>query len=341
MTRIRIGVMGAGSIGSYVGGKVLAADAADVILVGRPWLQDEVAKNGLRVKDFDDEASHVPAERVQIVTDPAPLAECDVVLCCVKSTHTPGVARSLAVVLRADTLVASFQNGLRNAEVLGEALGEERVAASIVGFNVVSRGEGLFHRAMAGSIAMQASRDPRQRALLDALRASGIGVDEPGDLAPHQWTKLMVNLNNAVSAISGAPSRQLILSPGHRRIVSAVIDEGLSVLRAAGIRPAKLRGVPVGLMPKVLRLPTPLVRLVTRAQLRVDPEARSSMWEDLTRGRKTEVDFLNGEIVQLAERSGVAAPLNRRLVELVREAEEAGEGPPNLDADVLWARLTA
>ena len=84
---------------------------------------------------------------------------------------------------------------------------------------------------------------------------------------------------------------------------------------------------------------TPLVRLVTRAQMKVDPEARSSMWQDLDRGRPTEVEYLNGEIVRIAERVGRAAPLNRRMVELVHDAERDGPGSPNLDAVTLWSRL--
>ena len=94
-------------------------------------------------------------------------------------------------------------------------------------------------------------------------------------------------------------------------------------------------------MPKVLRLPTALVRLVTRSQLKVDPAARSSMWQDLDARRSTEVDFLNGEIVRVAQATGQAAPLNQRIVELIRAAEAAGQGSPKLAADELWSRLTS
>ncbi|HMR80341.1 MAG TPA: ketopantoate reductase C-terminal domain-containing protein, partial [Polyangiaceae bacterium] len=80
---------------------------------------------------------------------------------------------------------------------------------------------------------------------------------------------------------------------------------------------------------------TPVVRLVARAQLGANPEARSSMWEDLNRGRKTEVEFLNGEIVRLAEQCGVSAPLNQRMVALIHRAEAAGSGSPKLAAEAL------
>jgi len=238
-------------------------------------------------------------------------------------------------VLRADAVVASLQNGVRNPDTLRAHLGARRVLAGIVGFNVVSRGNGVFHRGMSGDILLEAGMP----ALVDTLNAAGVVTRTRDDLAPDQWTKLLVNLNNAVSALSGAPTRTLLLTPGYRRIVAAVVDEAIGVLRKAGIKPAKLRGVPVHLMPKVLRLPTPLVRIVTRAQMKVDPEARSSMWEDLTRGRPTEVDDLNGEIVRLATKVGAPAPLNTRIVALIRAAEQAGPGSPGLSASDLWQQL--
>jgi 2-dehydropantoate 2-reductase len=148
-----------------------------------------------------------------------------------------------------------------------------------------------------------------------------------------------MNLNNAVSALSDAPSRDLVFVPGYRRVVGAIVREAIEVMRAAKIRPAALRGIPVKVIPLMLALPTPLVKLVARAQLRIDPDARSSMWEDLSRGRSTEVDELNGEIVRIAESCGRDAPLNRRIVELVHEVERAKKGSPKLDPDALWRAL--
>ncbi len=341
MPQPRIAIVGAGSIGCYVGGKLLAANVADVVLVGRPRLRDEVAAHGLTVKDFD-RSQTVPAERARVVTeisDPA-VAACDAVLVCVKSAQTAEVAAALAGVLRGDVIVASLQNGVRNADVLRAALGQRRVLAAIVSFNVVSRGNGLFHRAMSGPLMIEAATGPAARAMIDALAGAGIPVEEKSDLAPDQWTKLVINLNNAISALSGAPTQQLLLSPGYRKILGAVAREALDVLRAAEIKPARLRGVPLHVMPAVMRLPTPLVKLVTRAQMRVDPEARSSMWEDLTRGRLTEVDYLNGEIVRIAERAGVKAPLNQRIVDLIHAAEKKGPGSPGLDPAALWSALS-
>jgi 2-dehydropantoate 2-reductase len=114
-----------------------------------------------------------------------------------------------------------------------------------------------------------------------------------------------------------------------------VIDEALRVMRKANVHPARLGALPVTVFPFVLGLPTVLLRVVLRAQLKVDPDARSSMWDDLTRGRTTEVDELNGAIVQLAAAHGCDAPLNRRIVEVVHEYEERRAGSPTLSPQRL------
>ena len=148
-----------------------------------------------------------------------------------------------------------------------------------------------------------------------------------------------LELNNAVVALTDEPTPRLLQDPTLRRVVAALIDEAVGVLRAAGIPTAPLRGLPVSVMPKILRLPTPLVRLVTRRQMKVDPEARSSMWEDLQRGRPTEIDYLNGEILRVAEAHGASAPVNARLVAAVRDAEAAGGGSPGTSPVALARAL--
>ena len=105
------------------------------------------------------------------------------------------------------------------------------------------------------------------------------------------------------------------------------------------MKPAKLGPLPPKLFPYLLRLPTGLVKILSRVQVSIDPEARSSMWDDLSRGRLTEVDFLNGEIVRLAGSCGTEAPLNAQIVRLVHKAEHEAKGSPKLSARELWDAL--
>jgi 2-dehydropantoate 2-reductase len=337
---LSLGVMGAGAVGCYVGGRLARVPGVRVTLVGRPRLRDEVRAEGLRLTDLDgDEVQLQLGDALRFETEPTALAACDVVLCCVKSGHTDEVAASLAEVVAPDALLVSLQNGVRNPDVLRARLPGRTVLPGVVEFNVVSQ-EGGFRHTTQGALLLEASSDPRAVGLVAALRACGLAPTTYPDLAAHQWCKLLVNLSNAVSALSGAPTRDLILTPGYRRVMRAVMKEGLRVVQAARIPVARLRGVPLRSMLTALALPTPLVRLVARAQLKVDPEARSSMWQDLARGRLTEVDYLNGEIVRVADRHGVDAPLNRRLVELVHGVEARGDGSPQLSPQALWTALT-
>ncbi len=338
---MHVAIIGAGSIGCYVGGRLMHGGRLEVTLVGRPRFGAEIAEHGLRAEGLDQTPAIIAADVVQYVESVSAAETADVALVCVKSAATEEVARDLAEVLSADALVVSMQNGVANPRILGEHLGRQRVVAGIVGFNVVARGGGVFHRGMDGPIVLERNAHTSFAPLTEALERGDLPVEVHDDLAPHQWTKLLVNLNNSISALSGAPTQQLLANRGYRRLVADVIAEGIAVLKSAGVRPARLRGVPVGIMPHVLRLPDAFARLVLAAQMKVDPEARSSMWEDLTRGRKTEVDYLNGAVVRVAEEHGTQAPLNARIVELVREAEAAGTGPPNMSADALRAALEA
>lgn len=330
--------MGAGSIGCYVGGRLVASGAAEVTFVGRKQLADAMAEHGLTLRAFGHEDC-VDASRIDFATDPRALSSCEIVLCCVKSGATAEAAMALEPVLSSKTVVVSLQNGVRNPEILRRHLPRNEVVAAVVGFNVVMQDHTAFDLTATGPLVVETHDGSSNRTWIDLLRAAGIEVEEVEDIAPEQWTKLLVNLNNAVSALSGASTPEMILSRRYRRVMTMLLDEALLVIEKAGIRPASFRGVPLRLMSFVLKLPTPIVRLVVRAQLRVDPKSRASMWQDLERGRTTEVDFLNGEVVRLAKVHSMSAPINERIVELVHEAERAGEGSPRIDADGLIRAL--
>lgn len=329
---VRIGIMGAGSIGCYVGGRLAAASRAEVTLVGRPSLQREIATGGLTLRERGRDMRIDPM-RFRFETEVSALSDCDVVFCCVKSGATKQAGSALARVLRPQAVVVSLQNGVRNPDLLRAELHGQRVVAGVVGFNVVRRDGAVFHHTTTGSIVVESGAS--DRTWVTALRAADIEVEERNPIAPEQWTKLLVNLNNAITALTGTPTREMILSREYRLLMAMLLDEGLRVLDAADIPRAKFRGIPLRLMSVILKLPTPLVRVVVRAQLRIDPESRASMWQDLERHRATEVDFLNGEIVRLAEVHAIDAPVNRRIVELVHQAERAEAGCPQMSGEAL------
>lgn len=318
---MKLGVHGAGAIGCWLGGQ-LAAAGHEVVLVGRPWLAEAIAADGLSLTDLSG-----PPVRVhpQVVTSPEVLADCDAVLVAVKGKDTTAAGEQLAAVLPAGMPVMSCQNGLDNAQRLRAVMPDQRVLAGMISFNVVRTADAAFKRGTSGPVAVEAA--PESVALARALRDAGFEVLERADMDRVLAAKLVFNVNNAVNALADLPLREQLMDPGYRRVLAATMDEARAVLTAAGKPPVRLGKLLPNLAPFALRLPTPLFRLVARSMLKVDPQARSSMWEDVTRGKPTEIDDLNGVIVALGEAHGVPTPMNRRLVALVREAEAAGRSP--------------
>jgi 2-dehydropantoate 2-reductase len=222
--------------------------------------------------------------------------------------------------------VLSLQNGVDNPAVLRAELHGRPVLAGMVGFNVVHMGEGRFHRATSGQVVIEAGRPD----VVSLLSVPSIDIETSDNIGGVQWGKLLLNLNNALNALSDLPLRQQMESREWRRLFADQMAEGLAVLKAAGIEPVAATAVPASYVPTILRLPDTLFRMAASRMLKIDPEARSSMWEDFIRRRPTEVDYLQGAIVRLAERHRVDAPLSKRVVALVKHAEAAGAGPPGL-----------
>ncbi len=330
--------MGAGSIGCYLGG-ALAASGTDVVLVARDRVRDEITAHGLTVVDLGGAEQRALPERYTLAAGADALARCDAVLCCVKSGQTVEAGELMARALPEGALVVSAQNGVGNADALRGVMKDQTALGGIVGFNVRSLGGGIFRRATSGPLVIEKSDHAALTGLVMVLRRAGFEVEVAADVRAQQWSKLVINLANAVSALSGAPTQAMLGSAGYRRVLAAVMGEAVAVLRVAGVRTTRVGPLPVQLFPALLRMPTPLFRVLARAQLRVDPEARSSMWEDLSRGRDTEVEQLNGEVVKLAEKHGTDAPINRRVVALVHQVEAKRAGSPNLSAEALATAL--
>jgi 2-dehydropantoate 2-reductase len=106
-------------------------------------------------------------------------------------------------------------------------------------------------------------------------------------------------------------------------------------VRAEGIRPVSPTLIPAGLTPRLLRLPDAMFRTLLGGAMKIDPEARSSMWQDLQHRRRTEIDYLQGAIIDIAERRGLKVPLSRRVLALIKSAEGEGRGSPGLTAEQI------
>ena len=321
---MRIVVMGAGSIGCHLGGHLARQADVEVTLIGRPAAMAVVAEAGLTLTGGRGEALRVLPGELGVATEAAGVAGADVVLVTVKSAGTRATARELVPHLAPGAVVVSFQNGLRNAETLREELPQHRVLTGMVPYNVLQTEPGSFHQGTGG--ALMVDDHASGASLVAALAACGLRVEARPDMREVQYAKLLLNLNNAVNALSGLPLRAQLGDRSFRACLALCQREALAAFRAAGVTPAQLGPVRPALVPRLLLRPNAMFSRVAKTMLAIDATARSSMWEDLQRGRLTEVDSLQGEILALARQYGLAAPVNARLAELVHEAEQAPQG---------------
>jgi 2-dehydropantoate 2-reductase len=197
------------------------------------------------------------------------------------------------------------------------------VARGMVRFNVVYLGDGHFHKAVAGDLYAE-GRDATQ-ALAERVGTGTAALRLSDNMLGLAWGKLLINMNNAVNALSGRTLLDELQKRDYRRVFAASIKEGLALLRRAEIKPAQVGPLPFPLLARALESPDWLFNNLFFLMWRIDPKARSSMSDDLAAGRKTEVDYINGELIRLGRRLNRDAPVNREIVDLVHKAEAGAE----------------
>ncbi len=319
-TSPKIVVHGAGAIGTFIGAG-WQSSGLDVTLIGRQWLVDEATTHGLALTDYKGHQTKLDPSVLTVTTDPSVIAEADIVMLCVKSTATHAAAAEINRYATPDAVVLSFQNGISNVDLLRQEL-RQTVLPGVVPYNVVQAGGGHWHKGNKGqlSAAPHAVLEP----VISAVRNRPWSLSAVADMTSLAWGKLLLNLNNPINALSGLTLRQQLSDRNYRRVLAASIREALSVLAAAGITPAQASALPPKMLPRFLDSPNWWFNTIGLRLQKIDDKARSSMADDFARHRPSEIDYLNGEIVALAERTGIAAPVNRAIVERIKAAEQGG-----------------
>lgn len=298
---MNIAVMGAGAVGCYYGG-MLARGGHDVVLIARPQHVEAIVRDGLRLqtRSFDE---HI---RVSASTEASAVEGADVVLFCVKSIDTESAAAGLGKYLGSDALVLTLQNGVENADLL-RTLIQQEVAASVVYVAAEMAGPGHVLHHGRGDLIIEPSRKSEEIARV--FSAAGVPTEISDNVRGALWAKLILNCAyNALSAIAHVTYGELVQSDGVPRIMEDVVDECLAVAKADGV------SIPGDPHEAVRRLAASM------------PAQYSSTAQDLSRGKRTEIDHLNGLVVRRGEALGVPTPVNRVLHTLVKliEGKQAG-----------------
>lgn len=340
---LNIAILGAGSIGCYLGGCLTEA-GVDVTFIGRKRIQQQLLTHGLTLTDWQGRSNHIQPDLLDYSLSIntliiSKLSIADYILVTVKSGDTQSVIDNIAEHANPNAIIVSFQNGIRNGDLLKEGLPNYQILTGMVPFNVLAKGEGKFHCGTEGNLAIE-DKKGLATSLITAFEEAKLSVDVYDDLKPVQWSKLILNLNNSINALSGLPLKTQLSDRTYRKVLALSMKEALRILHSANIKTVKTGKVVVQLIPYILLLPNSLFKIIASPMIKIDPMARSSMYEDFVLHRQTEIDYLNGEIVALAEQQNIPCPINSAIVQLIKHAEEMDKGSPQITAKTLLNYIT-
>lgn len=304
----QVAVVGAGAIGCYFGARLARAGRA-VTLIGRPAHVEAIRRDGLRfLSGGTDERIAIGAS-----TEIAAVRGARFVLFCVKCFDTEVAAKAMVPHLAPNAVVLSLQNGVDNIERIGL-----HAANPVIPVLVYAAAEmpepGTVRHTGGGNLVMGLTRaqrnDAKRRRELEEVLALFAAADVPvklsGDIEVELWTKLAMNCAyNAVCALTRAPYGKMVAMPEVRAVMIAALNEVVAVAQAKGVR------LPDSLGDAAMRL------------AEVMPVTMSSTAQDIAKGRRTEIDHLNGHVVREGEALGIATPVNCTLHALTRLLEQA------------------
>ena len=305
----RVAVMGAGAVGSYFGG-MLARAGVPVTMIARGAYVEAVRRNKL----FLDTVTFQERVAVDVSTDPSAVRDAHVVLFCVKGQDNEEAARAMAPHLAAGTIVVSLQNGVDNVERIRAAAGIDALPAVVYVAAAMPEPGHLKHSGrgdlvvgeFAGRTAGAEIQPPRTEQIAALFAPANVPCKISADIQGDMWLKFFTNCGaNAVSAIAQATYGEVAQYGPSRDLIGRVVEECIAVARAAGVRTPG-----PGFMEKWL------------ANLGKLNDAFSSTAQDLARGKRTEIESLNGYIVRRGAELGVATPNNFALYALVKLLED-------------------
>ena len=301
---MRIAVVGAGAMGSLFGG-LLAEAGEDVVLVDI-WEEHVRAINerGLHIKGVSGDR----VVRVRATTKHAEVGVVDLVLIQVKSYATEKAIRDALPMIGERTVVLTLQNGLGNVEKIAAVVGRERVLAGTTAHGATVLGPGEIYHAGRGPTVIgevDGRITDRVKAIAATFNRAGIETEITDNIMGAIWTKMLANVAiNALTAITGLYNGELLELEETKAVMLKAVDEAVAVAKAMGIK-------------LLVEDPHEFVLGIARATA----TNKSSMLQDVERGRRTEIDAINGMIVHYGRELGIPTPVNEVLVAAVKGIE--------------------
>jgi len=299
---MKIGIVGAGAMGSLFGGRLSQA-GHEVLLfdINREHVE-AIRRDGLIIEDLASgqrEAVHPAA-----TTKAEQLREVQILVIFVKSAATEAVARQFSQIAGKQTIAVTVQNGLGNEGILKRHFGAGRTAAGVTSQGATFLGPGQIRHAGRGPthLCMSDRNNEKLKDFVGALNQAGLETDLEANIDDLIWSKLVINVGiNALTALTGLANGRLLEFPDTKALMADLVAEAVTVAEKRGVQ---------------LAYSDPLVMVYQVAEK--TGGNRSSMLQDFDRKRQSEIDFINGAIVREAEALGLEVPVNRVITRLVR-----------------------
>jgi 2-dehydropantoate 2-reductase len=291
---MRIAIVGSGGVGGYFGGR-LAATGANVTFLARGAHLHAMRTTGLRI---DSPKGNVHLPHVKAAADPSEVGPVDIVFFAVKLYDTESALALLPPLVGPDTVVIPFQNGVDSVATLTRAVGAPHTAGGTCYVSAVIAEPGVIrHTAMDHLIfgEVDGSRSSRLEWLLEACRPSGFQATLSTDITVDIWTKFVrLSVFSGMTAVTRSPLGVVCGDPVLFAMLKEAVREAMKVAQAKGIA-----------------VPASTIEDVAVAYSTLPPQTKSSMLEDLERGRRLELPWLSGAVVRIAREAGVETPTHR------------------------------
>ena len=291
---MRVAVVGAGGVGGYFGGR-LAAAGIDVVFLARGAHLDALRTSGLRILSFAGDL-HLP--RVAATDDPAAVGPVDVVLFTVKLYDAEPAAQRLGPLIGPDTIVVPLQNGVDTVDLVARAVGRDHTGGGTTYIGAVIAEPGVIHHSALGRMLfgeLDGRRSPRLERLLAACTEAGIKAAVSDNIEVDIWTKFVrLSVFSGMTALTRSPIGPIVGDPELFAMLEDAVAEVMAVARARGVA-----------------VPAKILDDVDQSFVTLPPHMKSSLLEDLERGRRLELPWLSGAVVRLGRESGIDTPVHR------------------------------
>jgi 2-dehydropantoate 2-reductase len=336
-------IFGAGLIGCYIGG-ALSVQGFQTTLICRATTKSKLT-SGLKLTDYQAHQAVLPQidlQDVKQLSSPnTTVKKARFLWLTVKCTGIKQAILDIAPLVDIQTIILCCQNGLGSDSAVKQAYPDNMILRVMVPFNVVEISPGHYHRGSEGKLTIEQTTQSQIgiSTLVMALHSELLPISTTTDMDALLWAKLQLNLGNSVNALADIPVKAMLEQRGYRKVIALLMGECLQVADALDIKLPKVTAISAHKIPMVLRLPNFIFTRVANKMLEIDPNVRSSMWWDVSQGKPTEIEHINGAILKHAKSLNIACPANAKISGLIRQLSDTTsltqEQKPPIAAETL------